>query len=60
MAQLEERLLPAPDDPGSNPAVGIFYGAFYCLICNKDEKDAGNWHRLPHQVFREFEARHSL
>ena len=47
MAQFEERLLPIPKEPGSNPVIGNFYWTFiYCqLFEEKDEnkeKEAGN------------------
>ena len=47
VAQLAERLLPIPEDPGSNPVIGNFYMGHYLLltVCRKDEnkeKEAGN------------------
>ena len=47
VAQLAERLLMIPEDPGSNPAIGNFYLNIYLLltVCRKDEnkeKEAEN------------------
>ena len=47
MAQLAERSLMIPEDPGSNPVIGNFYLNIYLLliVCRKDEnkeKEAGN------------------
>ena len=47
MAQLAERSLTIPEDPGSNPVIGNFYLNIYLLLtaCRKDEnkeKGAGN------------------
>ena len=39
MAQLAERSLMIPEDPGSNPVIGNFYLNIYSLltVCRKDE-----------------------
>ena len=47
VAQLAERSLMIPEDPGSNPVIGNFYLNIYLLltVCRKDEnieKEAGN------------------
>ena len=47
VAQLAERSLPIPEDPGSNPVFGNFYLNIYLLltVCIKDEnkeKEAEN------------------
>ena len=47
MAQLAERSLMIPEDPGSNPVIGNFYLNIYLLltVCRKDEnkeKEAEN------------------
>ena len=47
MAQLAERSLMIPVDPGSNPVIGNFYLNIYLLltVCRKDEnkeKEAEN------------------
>ena len=40
-AQLVERLLPTPEDPGSNPAINKIYWAFICCeLFTKNEKKA--------------------
>ena len=38
VAQLAEWLLPTPEDPGSNLAIGNFYETYLLLtVCTKDE-----------------------
>ena len=45
VAQLIAWLLPIPEDPGSNPVIGIFYRTYLLLtVCRTDEnkeKEAG-------------------
>ena len=55
MAQLAERSLMAPEDPGSNPVIGNFYLNIYLLltVCRKDEnkeKEAGTGPFLKKQL----------
>jgi len=63
VAQLAERSLMIPEDPGSNPVIGNFYLNIYLLltVCRKDEnkeKEAENGpffkkkHRLKEQALR--------
>ena len=38
VAQLIARSLPIPEDPGSNPVIGIFYRTYLLLtVCTKNE-----------------------
>ena len=42
VAQLTERLLQTPQDPGSNPVIGIIYRAFIHCWLYKNKQEAGN------------------
>ena len=58
MAQLAERSLMIPEDPGSNPVIGNFYLNIYLLltVCRKDENKEKEAENGPYFFKKKLEA----
>ena len=58
VAQLEERLLPIPEDHGSNPVIGkkifIYWTFVYCQLCIEKTKIKKKRPRMAHFFKKEY------